>query len=331
MKTLLTGATGYLGGRLALRMESQGRAVRLLVRNPESARAVLGGRFELAAGNLCDASSLDRAVDGCEAVIHTASLVKNWVKNAGEFERVNIGGSWSLCEAAIKARVKTFVYTSSFLALGPSRDGRPMDESAFEAPRPERFFNSYHSTKYRAARLLQAFVPRGLNLVTLFPTVLFGPGAETDGNHVGKILRWVKEGRFPGLIGSGRQLWNLAFIEDVVSGHLEALEKGRPGDRFILGGTDRALEDLVILAASKLSVPAPQRKLSYGLCHLVASLEELKARVFGATPRITHGEVDIYRHDWTYSSERAEQVLGYQMTPFEQAFDVTIDSVMAES
>jgi farnesol dehydrogenase len=220
-----------------------------------------------------------------------------------------------------------FVYTSSFFALGPSPDGRPVDESALEAPPAGRFFNDYQSTKYRSARLLREFVSRGLPLVTVFPTVLFGPGAETEGNHVGKILRWLQAGKFPGFVGGGEQRWNLAYIDDVVEGHIKALERGEPGATFILGGHDVGLREMAVQAAKRLNVPPPTRKLPFALCHWIASAEEAKARLTGGSPRLTHGEVEIYRHDWIYSSRKAEEVLGYKITPFAEALEKTIEWV----
>ncbi len=325
MRILLTGGTGYLGGRIAARLRGEGHAVRILVRDPVRARRALDADFETVRGDLSEPASFPVAVRGMDAVVHTAAAVRNWLPKPEVFEQVNVAGSFALCEAALEAGVGRFVYTSSFFALGPSTDGRPLDERALAAPPPPRFFNGYHSTKYRAARVLQGFVGRGLPLVTLFPSVIFGPGAETDGNHVTKIFRWLQTGRFPGLVGGGVQKWNVAFVEDVVTGHLLALEKGSPGDTFILGGEDKALRDIAGEAAAGLGVPAPTRSLPYGVGHAVAGVEEMRARLFGGAPMITHGEVDIYRHDWIYSSRRAEEQLGYRRTPFPEALRTTLD------
>jgi farnesol dehydrogenase len=327
VRILLTGGTGYLGGRLANRLREQGHGVRLLVRDVPRAKKTLGNDFEMVPGDLANPSRLGDAVKNCDAVVHTAALVRNWIRNPEEFERVNVAGSWALCEAALEAGVVIFLYTSSFFALGPSGDGQPVDESALVKPVPMRFFNAYHSTKYRAARLLQAFVSQGLPLAMVFPSVIFGPGAETDGNHVGKILRWLKEGTFPGLIGGGTQRWNLAYIDDVVEGHVKALERAESGGAYILGGEDRVLKDFAAEAALKLGVPPPKRKLPFRLCHWIASVEESKARLFHTTPRLTHGEVEIYRHDWIYSSRHAVETLNYRMTPFDTALDITIRSL----
>jgi NAD+-dependent farnesol dehydrogenase len=327
MRILLTGGTGYLGGRLAAQLLAAGHHVRLLVRAPARARRALGEGFEFHAGDLAQPSGLDRAVADCDAVIHTAALVKNWVPHPAAFEQVNVAGSWALCEAALAARVAAFVYTSSFLALGPSPDGRPVDETALDAPPPVRFYNGYQSTKHRAARLLRAFIPRGLPLVTVFPGVVFGPGAVTDGNHVGKIVRMLKAGKFPGLVGSGEQRWNMAYVEDVVAGHLAALERGEPGDTFILGGEDRSLAEVAASVARGLGVPAPSRRLPFGVCRVVAALEEMKARLTGIPPQLTLGEVGIYRHDWIYSSRKAVERLGYRITPFEEALRVTLTDI----
>lgn len=325
MKIFMTGGTGYLGGRIAQALVENGHEVRLLVRDRTRAPEFHERGFDTVIGTLAKPDWLDAALAGRDAVVHTAALVKNWVPNPEAFEQINVAGSWALADAAARAGVRRFVYTSSFFALGPSTDGRPVDESALALPAPARFFNDYHSTKFRAARLLQSFRDRGLELLTMVPTVVYGPGAETDGNHVTRILRMLQQGRFPGLIGGGHQRWNLAFVEDVVRGHLLALERGGPGGVWILGGHDVPLRDLAAEAARRLGVREPRRSLSFGLCRLIARIEETKARLLAVTPELTRGEVEIYRHDWIYSSDRAVRDLGYRMTSLDAALKVTID------
>jgi farnesol dehydrogenase len=327
MKIFMTGGTGYLGGRLAQALRESGHEVRLLVRDPARRAEFETRGFETVVGTMLKPERLNEALEGREAVVHCAALVRNWVPNPEAFEQINVAGTWALADAALRRGVRRFVYTSSFFALGPSPDGRPLDESALAQAAPERFFNDYHSTKFRAARLVRDFLDRGLDLVTLFPTVVYGPGAETDGNHVTRILRMLQQGRFPGLIGGGGQRWNLAFVEDVVRGHLLALEMGEPGGAWILGGHDVALRDLAVEAARRLGVRPPNRSLPFGLCRVIARVEELKARLLAVQPELTRGEVEIYRHDWVYSSDRAVRELGYRITPLEAALGVTLDWV----
>ena len=329
MKIFLTGSSGYLGGRLAARLGAEGHDLVLLLRDPRRAPTLPGVHFEIVEGTLDDARSekadrLAQAMTGCDAVVHAAAMVRNWSRDPGEFERVNVGGSWTLCEAALKAGVTRFLYTSSFFALGPSRDGQPVDERAMASPPPPRFFNDYHSTKFRAARLLRDFLPRGLPLVTVIPTVIFGPGAETDGNHVARILRWLQTGKFPGHLGGARFRWNLAFIDDVVQGHLLALEKGAVGEAYILGGHDRMLRELATTAAERLGVTVPTRDIPFGVGAIVAAIEEWKAGTFGGSPKLSRGEIDIYKHEWIFSSAKAERELGYRITPFDEALDRTL-------
>jgi nucleoside-diphosphate-sugar epimerase len=158
--------------------------------------------------------------------------------------------------------------------------------------------------------------------VILYPTVVYGPGKRTPGNHVGEILVALARGKLPGVVGDGRPVWNFAFLPDVARGHRLALERGGTG-RYVLGGENRTVAGFLDAAARALGVRAPRRRLGYALPAAVGALLEARAAITGAPPSLTRGEVSIFREDWAFTSEPAERDLGYVRTPLEEALAAT--------
>ncbi|MBU1699956.1 MAG: NAD-dependent epimerase/dehydratase family protein [Candidatus Eisenbacteria bacterium] len=325
MKIFLTGATGYLGERLVSALLEDGHEIRALIRNPEAMNPDISDRLEIVQGDL--AVPADPAFfEGIDALIHTAAMVKNWSPNRWLFSRINAEGYRHLLQAAKEAGVPKILHTSSFMALGPStRNKGPMHEQSPRWGGP--FMNDYERTKCEAEMISRRFVEEGGPLVTLYPAVIYGPGRRTDGNLIGKLAFLIKEGKFPGLLGSGTQRWTLSYVEDIVSGHLKALEKGVPGSRFILGGPEVTLKDLVLRLSRLLGRSERAKTLPIALGKCVGALQILRARLGGAEPELTPGVAEVYRHDWTYSSQNAVERLDYRITPLDEGLTHTADWV----
>ena len=187
--------------------------------------------------------------------------------------------------------------------------------------------NDYERTKLEAEKVSRKFIDEGGPLISLYPAVIYGPGRRTDGNLVGKLAYMIRKGTFPGLLGSGNQQWTLSFVEDIVAGHLKALEKGVPGSRFILGGPDVTLRDLVVYLSRLLGKPEKVRTIPIGLGKLVGALQILRARMGGAEPDLTPGVAEVYRHDWIYSSQNAVEKLDYKITPLDEGLARTAEWV----
>lgn len=320
MKVFLTGASGYLGERLSWGLLNAGHEVRALVRRPEVMTPDLRDRLEVVQGDLLGEMGPE-FFEGIDALIHSAAMVKTWDRDPRVFDRVNVESYGRLLESAARAGVSRILHTSSFMALGPSPSGRPMSEDSPRwggAPTTD-----YERTKLEAEKVSRSFVDEGGGLISLYPAVIYGPGRCTDGNLVGKLAYMIRRGTFPGLLGSGKQRWTLAHVEDVVRGHLAALQKGQAGDRFILGGPDVVLEDLVGGLQALLGKPRRVRTLPIALGKLVGWTQVLRARLGGSTPELTPGVAEVYRHDWLYSSDRACEKLGYAMTPLERGLEQT--------
>ncbi|HEY3176267.1 MAG TPA: NAD-dependent epimerase/dehydratase family protein [Candidatus Polarisedimenticolia bacterium] len=321
MKIFMTGATGFLGMRVAARLAEAGHDVRALVRPSQVPRPMPPG-VTTTPGDVTDAASLERGAAGCDVIVHSAALVKMWVRDRGSFDRVNVGGLRNILEAGRRARVSRILYTSSFIALGPT-DGRVADETWVHAPAGHH--NDYERTKAAADLVAREAAAAGAPLVTVYPGVVYGAGRMTDGSLMTKTIHDFMRRRVPGYLGSGRQVICYAYIDDVVEGHLLALERGAPGRSYILGGPNADYFELYGLLARLSGAPAPTRHLPFWLMGLAGKLLRWRADYFGIEPPITDEVIEIYRHDWAYASERAVSELGYRITPLEEGLRRTIE------
>jgi farnesol dehydrogenase len=318
---LLTGATGYLGSQLAAELVHRAQPFRVLVRDVsrlgfDPAKA----HCEVALGDVRDGDAVARALDGAKQVIHTAALVKMWVRDARDFRRVNVEGLKGLLLAAQKAGVERFVYTSSFIALGPSADaaaGETLENRG-------RYSNEYEQSKAEALSWLRSEGFAKFPVIALMPGVIYGPGPATEANLVGGMIEQYVAGKFPGLLGSGRQRWSFAFNADVVAAHLAALEKGRPGEAYVLGGDNRSLNEFFSVLSELTGVRRGERHLPFTAGKVLGAIEIARATCFGHQPQITPGVVEIFKHDWVYSSAKAEKELGYRVTPLEEGLAKTL-------
>ncbi len=310
---LVTGVTGFLGGRVAARLVDAGHKIRGFVRDP--------GRWtdrpegaEAATGDVTDAAALGRAATGCDVVVHCAAMVKVWAKDKHEFDRVNVGGLRHALYAA-KAASARLIYTSSFLALGPT-DGTTFDE---DSPRASDVaHNDYERTKWAADRLAREAAASGARIVRLYPGVAYGPGSITAGNHVVHNLILHARGKLPGVLGAGDRRMSLAYVDDVASGFVSATERAKDGSAYILGGDNRTLFELFVAFQAETGIAPPKIKIPYAVARLVGRLQRWRAELFGVEPELTDEVVRIYAREWAYSSARAEADLGYRVTPLAQ-------------
>lgn len=323
---LLTGATGYLGSQIAAELVRRGEPFRVLVRDASR----LGfdpakSHCEVAIGDLRDAATVTRALQGVKNVIHTAALVKMWVRNPDDFRRVNLEGLQNLLTAAATAGVEKVMYTSSFFALGPSSDANA-DEKLGREVKPK---TEYERSKTEALEWLREKGFRQFPVVALIPGVIYGPGPATEGNLVGGMISQYLAGNFPGILGSGEQRWSFSFNRDVVAAHLAALEKGRPGEAYLLGGDNRSLNEFFGLLANLTGVRRTVRHLPFVAGKMVGGIEVLRARAFGHQPQLTPGAVEAFKHDWVYSSAKAVKELAYRITPLEAGLKETLKAMGA--
>ena len=310
MKVLVTGGTGYLGRSIVGALVAAGHDVVLYGRTA-SASGLPGAPVD---GDVRDAARLREAARGCDAILHSAALVATWRPSSREFDDVNVGGLRAILDAAGRNRVRRILYTSSFLALPPAGlEGAPE-------------WNDYQRTKAAADALADAAVRQGAPLVRLYPGVIYGPGAATDGNLVGRMVADHLAGKLPGVVG-GHRIWSFSFVEDVAAAHVEALRSGAPGARYLLGGED-APQMRVFDIVRQLTGRRQPRRIPGWLASPAALADELLAEWFGRTPLLTTGTLEILLRDWPLGHRRAAEELGYHVTPLEDGVARMVQAIL---
>lgn len=318
----VTGGTGFVGDRLVGALRARGRSVRALAR-PTSDRAAAAEGLEWVEGDILDRDSLRRALAGCTEVFHLAAYARNWAKDPSTFSRLNVEGTRNVLRAAAEAGVRRIVYTSTVVVFGPTPRGVVANE---ETPRSTpRFLTEYEETKSVAETEALDLARRGVPIVAVHPTRVYGPGKRTEGNSVSLMIDDYDRGRFPVVPGRGENVGNYAFVDDLVEGHLLAMEKGRVGERYILGGENSSLSGLLRLVDELTGKKHIQVGLPRTVAMSYAGLEKLKAEWFGVYPRITPGWVETFLEDWAYSSAKAERELGYRITPLREGVRRTLE------
>ncbi|CAI5473616.1 unnamed protein product [Closterium sp. Yama58-4] len=309
MRILVTGATGFLGTALVARLVELGHNVRVLVRRSSDV-SDLPLAAERAYGDVTDGASVLAAADGCEAAFHLAALVQAWWPDERAFERVNVGGLENMLQALRETEsLRRLVYVSSFFALGPT-DGYIGDSDQEHKGRD--FCTEYERTKWEAERVARRAVEsEGLDVVLVYPCVIYGPGRISASNLVVKMIADHFQGRLPGLLGSGTRLNNFVHVNDVVLGLLAALNRGKPGRRYILGGENASMLQLFQAVHRATGKPPPRLRLPLWLVAVLGWVSVLVAKLGGPIPIFTHQSVRAFNHDWAYSSEQAQQDLEY--------------------
>lgn len=324
MKVLITGATGYLGGRVARALGEAGHAVRVLCR-PGRETAVPPG-YEPVSGDLLDAAAVRGGLEGCDALVHMAAMVKRWVRDPGEFDRVNVEGTGRILAIAAELGTPRVLYTSSIVALGPT-EGTVADEGRTVSEAPG--FTDYERTKRRSLLEVRRRVAAGQPIVVVYPGIVYGPGAATEGNLLGPVLRDFKRGRLGARLGRDDLRICYAYAEDVARGHALALERGRPGPGYILGGANLTQAELFAHLTALTGHAAPRIVVPYRVGEWVGHLQVLRARLTGHPPEVTPGVVRTFRHEWAYRSDRAVAEIGYRMTPPAEALRATLAALDA--
>jgi dihydroflavonol-4-reductase len=309
MKILVTGATGFVGAAVARQLLEAGHQVRALTRANNDRRNVAGIGVELVEGDLQDEVSLARAVEGCEGLYHVAADYRLWVPQPKQMYQTNVVGTGLLMQAAMKAGVKRIVYTSSVATLGFEKDGKPADENT-EVTAAD-MIGPYKHSKYLAERVVEDMIGEGLPAVIVNPSTPIGP-RDVKPTPTGRIITDTVKGKVPAYVDTGL---NIVHVDDVARGHLLAFEKGKVGEKYVLGGQNLALSEILRMVAESAGMKPPTVKLPRTILYPVAYVMEAMAYMGGPEPLLTVDSLRMTGHHMYFSSAKAERELGYTARP----------------
>ena len=314
MRALVTGATGFVGAAVARALLAQGWQVRVLVRGGSDRRNIATLAAEPVVGDLTDTASLERAVAGCEAAFHVAADYRLWAPQPQELYRTNVDGTAHLLEAAHRAGVRRIVYTSSVATVGlPARGGPGTEDAAVGLAD---MIGHYKRSKFLAEERAREAVARGVPVVIVNPSTPIGPG-DLKPTPTGQIVLDAARGRTPAYVDTGL---NIVHVDDVAAGHLLAFHRGRIGERYILGGEDMTLREILTTIAQLVGRSPPRIRLPHAAVLPVAYVSELYARLTGRPTRVTVEGVSMARKRMFFSSDKAVRELGYHWRPPLEAF-----------
>jgi len=311
---LVTGANGFVGAAVCRALLSAGYRVRTLVRPGSDRRNLDGLNVKCVQGDIRNRGSLVPALRGCRYVFHVAADYRLWVRRPRAMYDTNVQGSLNVLEAARRAGADRLVYTSSVAVLGPTHDGTPADEQTLS--RLGDMIGHYKRSKFLAeAAVIARAREAGFPVVTVNPSTPVGPG-DVKPTPTGRLIVDAAAGRMPAYVDTGL---NVAHVDDVARGHLLALRRGTHGERYILGGTDLSLREILALVAERVGRPPPRLRLPDWTLWPIGIGSEALAWCTGKVPRATTATVRMASKPMYFSSGKARYALGYRARPAEEA------------
>jgi dihydroflavonol-4-reductase len=317
--TFVTGATGFVGAAVARALAARGYPLRLLVRSSSERKHLAGLNAELIEGDLNDIDSLARGVAGCRYVFHVAADYRIWVPVPEAMIATNVRATENLLRLAQDAGVERIVYTSSVAALGLSPKGEP-PATEITPVTYDKVTGVYKKSKFLAEQMVLQLAKEGIPVVIVNPAAPIGPG-DVKPTPTGVMIRDAATGRMPAYVDTGL---SVVHVDDCAAGHLLALDHGVIGERYILGGENISMSDVLRLVDEVTGTPSRRMRLPIGPLVPAAVVAETMARITGKEPRLTRDHLKMARKTMYFSSAKAERDLGYTYRP---ALDAVRDAI----
>jgi farnesol dehydrogenase len=322
MKCLVTGATGFIGNRLVGELLNLGNEVNILARSQKKVSQLYGEQVTLFEGDLWDMEVIRKASLNCDIVFHLAAFANIWSKDKMLAFKTNVTGTKNILDAAIENQVKRVVFTSSTAIFPPSENGEEIDETS---TLPEKYFTDYETTKVQAEQLCHEYCSKGLDVVIVNPSRVFGPGLLNKSNSVTILIKKYITGNWRIIPGSGDAVGNYVFIDDVVNGHILAMKNGISGEKYILGGTNISFNRFFSLLSAVSLKNYQLFHLPFPIILFVSKIEIFLAETTGKKPLITPPWAKKYLQNRPVSSRKAINELNYAITPLDEGIRKTLE------
>jgi dihydroflavonol-4-reductase len=314
LKAFVTGATGFVGSHVARVLAGRGADLRLLVRSTSNPKNIEGVRADHVVGDLRDAALLEKAISGCDTVFHVAADYRLWIRDPDQMYRSNVEGTRAILEASRKNGVRRVVYTSSVATMGFSGNGKPADENSPVSL--DGMIGHYKRSKFMAEQVAIEAGKRGMDVVIVNPTTPVGE-RDIKPTPTGRIIVDFMKRKFPAYVDTGL---NLVDVGECALGHVAALERGRSGERYILGGENLTLKQILDKLSKITGLPSPHVRVPYVVALATGVVDEVvTGRIFGREPRATIDAVRMGRKKMWVSSAKAEGELGWKIVPVDDA------------
>lgn len=322
MKVFLTGATGYIGNRLALHLAENNYEVHALVRNLRSENIPVHSNIYLFEGNLNDTNSIEKAIANCDFAFHTAAFTKLACNDVEEFYKVNVQGTANVLNAAKKSGVKKIIFTSSVSVFGPSQPNSSIEELH---PRMNSYANDYELTKSMAENLVLEYNKNGLPGIILNVSRVYGPGINGFSNGVNRFISMSLKNRVIFVPSKLHIETNYVYIDDVTNAHLLALKNGKGGEKYIIGGENASYEKLFSTISECSQCKIPVVKINYMLLKTGVFIKTMADKLFFNESSLTPGLLDYLFTNRSVSSQKAVTHLGYEITNLKSGMELTMN------
>ena len=324
MKAFVTGATGFVGSHVARELERNGAELRLLTRGSSDTRNIDDLKADRVLGDLRDPASITKAMAGCDTVFHVAADYRLWIRDPEEMYKSNVEGTRAILDAARQNGVKSVVYTSSVATMGFKSDGTIVDEQTPVSL--DHMIGHYKRSKYLAEQVVLEAGKSGMRVACLNPTTPIGE-RDVKPTPTGRIVVDFLNRKFPAYVDTGL---NLVDVYEIARVHVAAVDKARPGERYILGGENLTLKQILDKLAAITGLPSPTAKVPHAVAMAFAFFDEnIQGRLLGKEPRATVEAVRMGKKKMFASSAKAEKELGFKVLPVDAALRRAADWFVA--